>query len=206
LLIALRNQGRLDEALQLHRTGQLPGLPPLTVARTADDFNEGILALERGDGRASAAVFAKRLRIDMSRWAPGFQSRHLAWNGALEGMGLAVAGDTMALLVLADSVERWGRGSSYGRDRRAHHYLRGLVLAAAQHHEDAAREFRESIHSPSLGFTRENYELARCRRRSAAPWTRPTCTSRGRKCTSCWRRRSIGPMSRTARRRIIGRC
>src|SRR5439155_5078925 len=46
--------------------------------------------------------------------------------------------------------------------RKAHHYLRGLVNAAAGHHEDAAREFRAAMHSPSLGFTRVNYELARC--------------------------------------------
>jgi tetratricopeptide (TPR) repeat protein len=162
LLIALRNQGRLREAYQLHRTGSISGFPGVGVARTADDFNEGILTFERGDGRASAAVFAKRLRFDMSSWAPGYQARHLAWNGTLQGMGLAAVGDTITLRVLADSVEKWGRGSAYGRDRRAHHYLRGLVLASARHHDDAAREFQSAMSSPTNGFTRVNYELARC--------------------------------------------
>jgi tetratricopeptide (TPR) repeat protein len=162
LLIALRNQGRLREAWQLHRTGTLPGFPTLGVKRTSDDFNEGILTFERGDGRASAAVFARRLRNDMTRWAPGYRARHLAWNGTLQAMGLAAAHDTAALRPLADSVERWGQGSSYGRDRKAHHYVRGLVLASAGRHQEAAGEFQAAIHSPSLGFTRVNYELARC--------------------------------------------
>ena len=161
-LIALRNQGRLREAWQFHRTGFTPGFPPPIVVRTPDDFNEGILAFERGNGRASAATFARRVRMDAPQWAPGFRARHRAWNGALEGIGLAMAGDTAALRVLADSVERWGTGSNYGRDRKAHHYLRGLLLTSAGRHEEAVREFQAAIHSPSLGFTRVNYELARC--------------------------------------------
>jgi hypothetical protein len=78
-------------------------------------------------------------------------------------------GDTAALRALADSVERWGTGSNYGRDRKAHHYLRGLLLAAAARHDEAVREFQAAIHSPSLGFTRVNLELARCLLRLARP-------------------------------------
>jgi tetratricopeptide (TPR) repeat protein len=161
-LIALRNQGRLREATLLHRTGSLPGFPVLAVERSPDDFSEAVLAFERGDARVAAAVFAKRLRIDMSRSMPGVRARHMAWNGTLEGMALAAAGDTVAVRRLADSVETWGRGSAYGRDRSAHHYLRGLVLARAGRHDTAAVELRAAVHSPTLGFTRVNYELARC--------------------------------------------
>jgi DNA-binding SARP family transcriptional activator/tetratricopeptide (TPR) repeat protein len=161
-LIALRNQGRLREATLFHRTGSLPGFPSPAFEMSPDDFNKAILAFERGDARASAAVFAKRVRFDMSRWMPGVRARHAAWNGALEGMALAGAGDTVAVRRLADSVEAWGRGSSYGRDRTAHHYLRGLVLARAGRHDTAAIEFRAALHSPTLGFTRVNLELARC--------------------------------------------
>jgi len=162
LLIALRNQGRLREAMEFNKSGSLPSLPRLTVERSPDVFNEGILALERGQPRGAAKVFGDRLRVDVSWWMPGVQARHKAWNGTLQGMALGAAGDTIALRWLADSVELWGRGSAYGRDRKAHHYLRGLVLAAANRHEVAVREFRAAIHSPSLGFTRVNYELARC--------------------------------------------
>ncbi len=161
-LIALRNQGRLREATQFHRTGALPGIAAPTFARNPDVFNEGILALERGDPRTTATVFAKQTAIDMSRWVPGVRARYVAWNNTLRGMGLAAAGDTVAVRALADSVERWGSGSGYGRDRKAHHYLRGLVLASAGRHEDAARAFRAAMHSPTLGFTRVNFELGKC--------------------------------------------
>jgi tetratricopeptide (TPR) repeat protein len=33
---------------------------------------------------------------------------------------------------------------------------------AAGRHADAVREFQAAIHSPTMGFTRVNYELARC--------------------------------------------
>jgi tetratricopeptide (TPR) repeat protein len=162
LLIALRNQGRLREATQFHRTGTLAGFPKPAVERTGDPFNEGILALERGDPRAAAKVFGDQMNVDMSWWMPGVQARHVTWNGTLRGMALAAAGDTAAVRALADTVEASGRRSAYGRDRKAHHYLRGLVLAAAERHEEATSEFRAAIHSPTLGFTRVNYELARC--------------------------------------------
>ncbi len=163
LLIALRNEGRLREATQFQHTGVLAGFPKPGVERSGGDpFNEGILALERGDPRTAATVFGDLRRADLSWWMPGVQARHMTWNGTLRGMALAAAGDTAAVRALADSVEASGRRSAYGRDRKAHHYLRGLVLASAGRHEDAANEFRAAIHSPTLGFTRVNYELARC--------------------------------------------
>ena len=124
--------------------------------------NEPILALARGDPRRAAEVFRNTLHLSLPpTWSAGIRSRHLAWNGTLTGMALAAAGDTVAVRALADSVEMWGQGSLYGRDRRAHHYLRGMVHQAGGRHEDAVREFRAAIHSPTMGFTRVNYELAR---------------------------------------------
>jgi DNA-binding SARP family transcriptional activator/tetratricopeptide (TPR) repeat protein/TolB-like protein len=160
-LIALRNQGRLREATLFHRTGALPGFTTLAVQHAPDGINDAILAFERGEPRIAAEVFAKQNRADLSRWSPGYASRIRTWNGTLEGMALAAAGDTLAVRALADSVERWGSGSAYGRDRIMHHYLRGMVFAAARRDEDAAREFAAAISSPTLGFTRVNYELAK---------------------------------------------
>ena len=62
---------------------------------------------------------------------------------------------------LADSVEYWGARSIYGRDRKAHHYLRGLLFTAPRRDDDAIREFQQAIYSPTLGFTRVNLELGR---------------------------------------------
>jgi DNA-binding SARP family transcriptional activator/tetratricopeptide (TPR) repeat protein/TolB-like protein len=169
-LIALRNQGRLREATQFHQTGTLPGMPPLTAHRPPPDaYNEGIIALERGEPRVAAAAFRRYMNADFSVWAPGTQARHRTWMGTLQGMALGAAGDTAELRALADTVEELGRRSIYGRDVRAHHYLRGLLFASQGRYEDAVREYRAAIWSPALGFTRVNYELARCLMRLGRP-------------------------------------
>lgn len=160
-LIALRNQGRIREAERLHLTGRIDGPRPLEVGEAPDAFNTAILAMARGDGRAAARTFEGMSPPDSAVWAVGHVARHYAWFRTLAGMAWATAGDTLRVRALADSVEWWGRRSLYGRDRRLHHYLRGLVHVAAKRDEEAVREFREAIHSPSLGFTRVNYELGR---------------------------------------------
>ncbi len=162
-ILALRNQGRIREAEEFFRTGTLPGLPAAPAKRDHNPINEGILAIARGEPQRAATVFGRTLHLSLPQdWSEGTKARHRAWNGTLYGMALAAGGDTVALSALADSVEFWGRGSLYGRDRKTHHYLRGMLHAAAGRHEDAARDFRAAIHSPTMGFTRVNYELARC--------------------------------------------
>jgi tetratricopeptide (TPR) repeat protein len=169
-ILALRNQGRIRDAEEFFRTGTLPGLPKAPVRRDINPINEGILALARGDARKAASVYGHLLHLSLPpQWSEGTKARHRAWNGTLYGMALAAAGDTVALRALADSVELWGRGSLYGRDRRTHHYLRGMVHQAAGRHADAAREFQAAIHSPTMGFTRVNYELARSLLRLGRP-------------------------------------
>lgn len=167
LLLVLRNEGRLRDALELHRTGWLTGFP--AAPQSPNDFDAAILALESGDPRSAAAIFREKARRIAPSWTPGFAARVRAWNMTLEGMSLAAAGDTAAVRALADSVERYGAASAYGRDQRAHHYLRGLVFAAQRRDDDAAREFRAAIHSPNFGFTRVNYELARVLLRLGRP-------------------------------------
>jgi DNA-binding SARP family transcriptional activator len=162
VLIALRNQGRLREAREFNETGRLAGVAPPLVTTSAEPVNEGMLALERGDSKEAAAAFAHhRGRVNPDAWLPGFAARNLAWTGTLLGMALAATGDTSAVLRMADTVEYWGQRSLYGRDRRSHHYLRGLVHAAAGRNDDAIRELTQAIHSRTLGFTRVNFELGR---------------------------------------------
>ena len=169
-LLALRNQGRIRDAEEFFRTGTLPGLPRPPATRDRNPINEGILALARGDARAAVTVFGRTLHAALPQtWSAGTKARHRAWNGTLYGMALAAAGDSIAVRALADSVEVWGSESLYGRDQRTHHYLRGMLHQAAGRHADAAREFQAAIHSPTMGFTRVNYELARCLIRIGRP-------------------------------------
>ena len=148
--IMLRNQGRFEEAA---RVLQIGGPPHAQI--------NALVAMERGRAREAMSILAPLARSDEAGFAPGVRARHIAWFRTLYGMTVAAAGDTGALRSLADSVEYWGERSSYGRDRRAHHYLRGLLLIAEGRDTEAAAELREAIHSSSFGFTRVNYELGR---------------------------------------------
>ena len=149
-LIALRNQGRLDEAFALARRAQDP-----------DHLLEALVAIEQRDGHKLVAIFDTLARRNSARRPSAIRARHVTWNKTLYAMSLAIAGDTAKLRPLADTVEAWGRQSLYGRDRRAHHYVRGLVLVAEGRDAEAADQFRQAIHSPTNGFTRINYELGK---------------------------------------------
>jgi DNA-binding SARP family transcriptional activator len=162
LLITLRNQGRLREAQALLETGTLPGFPARQAPNARDDVNEGILGLESGDARTAVARFVRGWEAPLSAaLSPGSAARYHAWRGTLAAMAFAAAGDTAALGRMADTVEFWGQRSIFGRDRKAHHYVRGLGHIAAGRDDDAIRELAQAIYSPSLGFTRVNLELGR---------------------------------------------
>ena len=150
--IALRNQGRLEEAQAVARQHR---------ARDPNHLLEALVSLDQGNSRKAVAIFDTLARRDVSEWASGLRARVVTWNKTLYAMSLAAAGDTARLRALADTVETWGQRSLYGRDRRAHHYVRGLLLAAEGRDADAADELRQAIHSPTNGFTRINYELGK---------------------------------------------
>ena len=92
---------------------------------------------------------------------PGLAARRRTWLFAMAGTGWAAAGDTLRLRALADSAEAWGRLSAYGRDRRIHHHLRGLLWTARGDTAAAMTAFRRSIWSVAQGYTRTNLELGR---------------------------------------------
>ena len=153
----LRNQGRLAEARRAAGNG------------SPHDIIGGIVALEHGDHRAALSVFGVRAGWDYGDWGAGTAARHRTWSKTLQAMVLVASGDTTRLRSLADTVEYWGQRSNYGRDRRAHHYIRGMLLVAQKRDAEAATELREAIHSPTNGFTRVNYELGRTLLRLGRP-------------------------------------
>jgi hypothetical protein len=61
----------------------------------------------------------------------------------------------------ADSIASYGAKSVNARDRRLHHYVRGLLLLARNDLSGAEAAFRASISSPTAGYTRANDELAK---------------------------------------------
>ncbi len=161
--IGLRMQGRHLYALALTRGGHIPGTRVVHRSGSPDRVNEALLDMEMGRPLAAANQF-QELALAASRsgsLSPGLIARSIAWNLTLSATAAAAGDDTVRVRSLADSAQEMGRRSLYGRDPLLHHFLRGLLLARAQQHEAAVREFRAAMYSPSEGYTRINYEMAR---------------------------------------------
>lgn len=173
-VVSLRHQGRLAEALaaaeRLRASAPAdPGLllPQAQVLLEAGRWREAAAGFER---HAQAALAANRARFPAG--APdagaGVFARALVWPIALSAEAWAHV-DTARLARLADSVQRLGAAEAYGRDRRMHHYLRGLLLAERGDTAAAIAELRRALVSPVLGFTRINLHLGRLLTASGRP-------------------------------------
>lgn len=68
----------------------------------------------------------------------GDAARGFAWQHALLASVLREAGDTTRLAALADSIQRIGNRSYYGRDWNLFEYVRGVLALRAGHPADAA--------------------------------------------------------------------
>jgi tetratricopeptide (TPR) repeat protein len=160
LVFSLRNQGRLREAERLAGERIVPGVASRAPG-PPDRFSLGIISLERGQPYASKRRFldlvvSDRLLAD----PPAVKARSIAFHFTLAGTALAAAGDTTGVRALADSVERIGANTTFGRDSRLPYFLRGLLLQRANRHAEAVDAFRRALFSSTDGYTRTNLELA----------------------------------------------
>ena len=170
-----RYQGRLSAALADAREMQRISreVRPDAVP-SAGGIAEAQVLLELGRGREAAVMFDA-----VARWNPGSDTspdespgaigRHRAWHLTHAADALAAIGDTAGLLARADTVEVYGSRSAYRLHRQLHHHVRGLLFAARRRDDEAIAEFRQAIDSPTSGYTRTNYELARVLLRRARP-------------------------------------
>jgi DNA-binding SARP family transcriptional activator/tetratricopeptide (TPR) repeat protein len=144
-LIALRNQGRLREAKVL----------------AEDRLTQSIVAFESGDYPVAISGFRAIAAAANTIPQPGHRARGMSWNLTHAGVAYAAAGDTAAVRRLADSVERIGPRSLFGRGAKLHFFLRGLLLAASGRHAEAVQSYQRSLFSTTEGYTRINYEMGK---------------------------------------------
>ena len=149
--ISLRAQGRYREAKELSDREQAP------------DQLSGIVTMNVGEPIRAAKMFVRLAQTAATQHTrtPGVLARNVTWNLTLAATAYLEGGDTLNARRLIDSVEATGRRSNFSRDPLLHHFLRGVLLAKASRHDSAVREFRAAISSPSQGYTRINYELAK---------------------------------------------
>lgn len=163
LLLSLRDRGRIREARALALESRIPGStervqghgPEMVLSATM------LAALGRPDSAARLLHAEARRVLDAPGLAPGIRARDATWRLALAGTAYAQAGDTATVRRIADSIEVLGQGSTFGRDPRLHHYLRGLLLQGAGRHAEAVGAFRRALISLTDGYSEINLALAR---------------------------------------------
>jgi predicted Zn-dependent protease len=166
-IISLRQQGRMREALQ--RATDLireeEARPGPHEPGSLGQIGRAQVLFELGQSREAAARFeaiaVAPIVGDAPALTPGRAARRGAWMLTQAAKVYAAIGDTAQLVRLGAAVERYGHNTSNGRDRRLHHYVRGLLLEARHDWAGAEAEFRLAMSSPNLGYTRINLELAR---------------------------------------------
>ena len=170
LAISLREQGRLEAALDAAR--RLRQAAHATWAEGpvgSVSVIEAQLQLERGQPAAAAALFDSIVPARPSLNLPSQLARDSAWRLTQVATARAALGDTASVARLAALVATLGTKSGYGRDRRLHHHIRGLLLAARGDDAGAIDEFRQAIYSITAGYTRTNLELAKAYLRQRRP-------------------------------------
>jgi tetratricopeptide (TPR) repeat protein len=160
--ISLRMQGRLREALPpVQRMRANQPKPARADALPYGAIFEAYGWSEVGDFRRSAAMFDSITRGPLVPTVTAQIARNYVWTQTLRATALAAGGDTTLLAQIADSLQYYGPLSGYGRDRRLHHHVRGLLLEARGDIPGAVAQYRQAIFSPPMGYTRTNLLLGR---------------------------------------------
>ncbi len=163
LIISLRTQGRLHEALALAQGAFRGADSALTHTVGTARVAEAQVRFELGEFRRAANIFESLVvpPDTFSRGAVGRSARQRVWVLTHAGSSLAAEGDTIALAALADTLQVWGPRSGFGRDRLLHDYLQGLLWTARDRPDSALAAFGRSSFSETEGFSRTDLQRAR---------------------------------------------
>jgi len=169
LAISLREQGRMTEALEAARQMRVTDARLTGAKAPVLNVLEAQLSLESGKPGVAAILFDSIAHEARAGEAPSQRARRAAWM-LTQSLGARIAaGDTVGTAKLVDSVRALGEQSGFGRDRRLHHYVRGLLLASRGNDNAAIDELKTAIFSSTTGFTRTNFELGGAYLRTRRP-------------------------------------
>lgn len=159
LVISLRNQGRLREALAMARayrraSSDSAGLGAIPVAQ---------VLFEAGRSRDAARLFDSIAAPPPGGRAAAFgvAARGQAWALAHAAEAWATVGDTARVRAYADTISALATKSLYGRDRHLPDHLRGLIWLARGNADSALSRLAAAVFSPTIGYTRTNLALGR---------------------------------------------
>ncbi|MEO7217338.1 MAG: hypothetical protein ABI026_04025, partial [Gemmatimonadaceae bacterium] len=162
-IISLRNQGRLREALVIAREYRAD----VRQSAQGEDLEmyealpEAQVLFEMSRPSQSAALFDSIAHHVRRTILPRSDARNRAWIGTLTAEAMYAAGDTVGLARVRTSVSSYGAQSAFGRDQRLANHIDGLVNLHRAQLPDAVVAFHKAIFSPTLGYTRTNYDMAR---------------------------------------------
>ena len=169
---ALRASAYDLRVLLLRERGELRASNAALDRAESDLPNAGIqTALVRGNnlGRlgdyAGATLVYERSahgpRLE-TRFPPaGNAARGFCWHHALLADAIAPSGDTVRLRALADTLAVGCATSFFGRDRRLHHHVRGLLAMLEGRWADAEAELQQARWGIAESWTRSNVALAK---------------------------------------------
>ena len=159
--------------LLLRERGELRASNVAIDRAEADLPNAGIqTVLVRGNnlGRLGDYAAAEML-YERSAHGPRFETRELppsgtasrgfCWHHALLADAIAPSGDTVRLRALADTLTVGCARSFYGRDRRLHHHVRGLLAMQQRRWADAEAELQQARWGVAESWTRSSVALAK---------------------------------------------
>lgn len=161
LTISLREQGRLEAALEAERARVGRASEGARAPAGGGTIFEGQLLTELGRWDEAARIFSSLSDRGRRVSRPGFAIKETVWPMAHLATALAAAGDTAALAIVSDSLQVIGRRDLRARDRRLHHYARGLLFLRRGDLRGAERELRAARGPVTDKLSRVNLELGR---------------------------------------------
>jgi serine/threonine protein kinase/tetratricopeptide (TPR) repeat protein len=174
LALALRQQGRLHDALHVARrfrdyaTGAAQ--PTRPGAASVHSLLEAQILFELGRSSDAEQLFGS-----LAAWEVDGESRSVVasrriWGLAHQATVLAASHDTARLAGIAAEIERLGPESGTGRNQTLDEYARGLLLLARGDLEAAEAELLVPYRrNPSFGYSRVNAALAELYLRDGRP-------------------------------------